>query len=248
MTLVIRNPQLRWHVAANLPCLVSGQIIRNVSRRGKYLLIGCGGGTLIMHLGMSGSLRFLDQSVPAQTHDHFDLLLDNGKLLRMRDPRRFGSVHWTSSEPLSHPLLSKLGPEPLTHAFSANWLYRVTRSRATSIKQVLMDSHVVAGIGNIYANEALFRARIHPKRAALRIGHERYEKLVQALRNTLRRAIKAGGSSLRDFANCDGVLGDFQLHCQVYGRAGKPCRVCGTRIRQFKQGQRSSFYCPHCQM
>ncbi|MFI4922461.1 MAG: bifunctional DNA-formamidopyrimidine glycosylase/DNA-(apurinic or apyrimidinic site) lyase [Burkholderiales bacterium] len=244
---VIRNAGLRWQVAANLPRLAGGQMIYNVSRRGKYLLIGCGGGTLIMHLGMSGSLRFLNQPVPAQKHDHFELLLDNGKVLRLRDPRRFGSVLWTSSNPLAHPLLRELGPEPLTRAFNADWLYRHTRSRTAAIKQVLMDSHVVVGIGNIYANEALFRARIHPKRSASRISLARYEKLVEAVRKTLRLAIKAGGSSLRDFSDCDGNLGDFQLHYLVYGRGGKPCDACGARIRQFKQGQRSSFYCPRCQ-
>jgi formamidopyrimidine-DNA glycosylase len=243
----VRNPDLRWQVAANLPRLVSGKVIQNISRRGKYLLIGCGSGTLIVHLGMSGSLRFLNQAVPAQKHDHFDLLLDNGKMLRLRDPRRFGAVLWTSGDPLTHPLLKELGPEPLTRAFNAAWLYRQTRGRSVAIKQALMDSHVVVGVGNIYANEALFRARIHPKRSASRIGLARYEKLVEAVRKTLRLAIKAGGSSLRDFADCDGNLGDFQLHCLVYGRGGKPCEACGTRIRQLKQGQRSSFYCPRCQ-
>ena len=247
MAVAIRNPRLRWQVAKNLPRLVSGQTIDNVSRRGKYLLIGCSSGTLIVHLGMSGSLRLLNEPVAAQIHDHFDLLLDNGKLLRMRDPRRFGSVHWTSGDALAHPLLKKLGPEPLTRAFNADWLYRCTRGRRVAVKQVLMDNRVVAGIGNIYANEALFGARIHPKTAALRIGRERYQKLVEAVRTTLRQAINSGGSSLRDFADCDGNLGDFQLHCQVYGRGSKPCEACGTRIRQFKQGQRSSFYCPRCQ-
>jgi formamidopyrimidine-DNA glycosylase len=243
----IRNPALRWQVATNLPRLVSGQMIHNVSRRGKYLLIGCGGGTLIMHLGMSGSLRFLNEPAPAQKHDHFDLLLDSGEMLRLRDPRRFGAVLWTSSDPLTHPLLKELGPEPLTRAFNADWLYRQTRSRSAAIKQVLMDSHVVVGVGNIYANEVLFRARIHPRRSASRIGLARYEKLVEAVHKTLRLAIKAGGSSLRDFADCGGNLGDFQLHCLVYGRGGKPCKACGTCIRQLKQGQRSSFYCPRCQ-
>jgi formamidopyrimidine-DNA glycosylase len=244
---LIRNAGLRWQVAANLPRLVRGKLINNVSRRGKYLLIDCGNGTLIMHLGMSGSLRFLNEHVPAQKHDHFDLLLDNGKTLRLRDPRRFGSVLWTSGNPLTHPRLKKLGPEPLTPAFNAEWLYRNTRNRSAAIKQVLMDSHVVAGVGNIYANEALFRARIHPMRSASRIGFARYEKLVEAVRKTLRLAINAGGTSLRDFADSDGNLGDFQLHCLVYGRGGKPCEACGSQIRQLKQGQRSSFYCPHCQ-
>lgn len=243
----IRNAGLRWQVAANLPSLISGQMIHNISRRGKYLLIGCSDGTLILHLGMSGSLRFLKEPVPAQKHDHFDLMLDNGGMLRLRDPRRFGSVQWTNNDPLVHPLLKELGPEPLTRAFNAHWLYRHTRGRSAAIKHVLMDSHIVVGIGNIYANEALFRARIHPMRSASRIGFARYEKLVQAVRKTLRLAIKAGGSSLRDFADCDGNLGDFQLYCLVYGRGGKPCEACGARIRQVKQGQRSSFYCPRCQ-
>jgi formamidopyrimidine-DNA glycosylase len=245
--IAVRNPGLRWQVAEDLPRLASGQMIHSVSRRGKYLLIACGSGTLIMHLGMSGSLRFLRQPVSAQKHDHFDLHLDNGEMLRLRDPRRFGSVLWTSGDPLAHPLLRSLGPEPLTSAFNADWLYRQTRRRSAAIKQVLMDSHVVTGIGNIYANEALFHARIHPKRSASRISRERYAKLVAAVCKTLRQAIKAGGSSLRDFADCDGKLGDFQLHCLVYGRGGKPCEECGAGIRQLKQGQRSSFYCPRCQ-
>ncbi|HYA20401.1 MAG TPA: bifunctional DNA-formamidopyrimidine glycosylase/DNA-(apurinic or apyrimidinic site) lyase [Burkholderiales bacterium] len=247
ISVAIRNPRLRWQVARNLPRAICGQTIHKISRRGKYLLFGCTSGTLIVHLGMSGSLRLLNEPVAAQMHDHFDLLLDDGKVLRMRDPRRFGSVRWTSGDALAHPLLRKLGPEPLTRAFSADWLYRGTRGRRVSIKHVLMDSRVVAGIGNIYANEALFRARIHPKTAALRIGRERYLKLVDAVRKTLRQAIRAGGSSLRDFADCDGNLGDFQLRCQVYGRAGKRCTACGTPIKQFRQGQRSSFYCPRCQ-
>jgi len=246
-SVLIRNPGLRWQVAADLPHLVSGQMIHSVSRRGKYLLIRCGGGTLIVHLGMSGSLRFLNEAVPAQKHEHVELLLDNGEMLRLRDPRRFGAVLWTSGDPLTHSLLKELGPEPLTRAFNAAWLYRQTRGRSVAIKQALMDSHVVVGVGNIYANEALFRAHINPKTSACRIGPERCRKLVQAVRKTLHLAIKAGGSSLRDFADCDGNLGDFQLHCLVYGRGGKPCEACGTRIRQLKQGQRSSFYCPRCQ-
>lgn len=244
---VIRNPNLRWKIPANLNRLLAGVTVRGVTRRGKYLLLDCGRGTLILHLGMSGSLRFLPLSTPTQKHDHFDLVLGNGQVMRLRDPRRFGSVLWQPGEALAHPLLAGLGPEPLSKAFSASWLYQQTRNRSAAIKQVLMDSHVIAGIGNIYANEALFRAGINPKTAANRIGVTRYEKLVKALRETLKLAIKAGGSTLRDFVNSDGRPGIFQMQYLVYGRTGAPCPKCGKPIRQLRQGQRASFYCPKCQ-
>ena len=238
----VRNPNLRWPVPHHLGRTLTGLEIRQVTRRAKYLLLDCGKGTLILHLGMSGSLRLLPATTPPQKHDHFDLKLDDGTLLRLTDPRRFGAILWASGDVLRHPLLVQLGPEPLTAAFDGNVLHAKTRGRSASIKEVLMNSHIVVGVGNIYASEALFRAGINPQIAAGRIGISRCEKLAQAVKETLKLAIKAGGSSLRDYVNSDGNPGYW-----VYDRAGQPCRKCGTLIRQIKQGQRSSFYCPHCQ-
>lgn len=243
----VRNPRLRWKIPADLGLDVQGATIRGVARRGKYLLLDCGRGTLILHLGMSGSLRLLPASTPAAQHDHFDLLLGSGEALRLRDPRRFGAVLWTRGEALSHPLLADLGPEPLDPGFGGEWLYRETRRRRAAIKQVLMDSRVVAGVGNIYANEALFHAGIRPSASARRISLTRYEKLAAALAKTLKLAISAGGSSLRDFVDSEGNPGYFQQHYFVYDRAGRPCRVCGTPIQAIRQGSRASFYCPRCQ-
>jgi formamidopyrimidine-DNA glycosylase len=246
--LTIRNPNLRWPVP-DLEQTLPGLEIRTVMRRGKYLLLDCGAGTLILHLGMSGSLRFVPRAADTapQKHDHVDLLLDNGMVLRFRDPRRFGAVLWTAENATDHPLLSHLGPEPLTAAFDGKLLYRKTRNRSASIKEVLMNSRIVVGVGNIYANEALFLAGIHPATAAGRIGARRYARLVQAIKGTLERAIEAGGSSLRDFVGSDGNPGYFQQQYWVYGRVGQSCRKCGTTIEQIRQGQRSSFYCPRCQ-
>ena len=244
---VIRNGNLRWEIPPTLVSLLPGQEIRSLSRRGKYLLLHCDKGWLILHLGMSGSLRVLPSNTPPEKHDHFDLVMDNGTLMRLRDPRRFGAVLWIENDVLHHPLLAKLGVEPLTDDLSATWLYQQTRTRSASIKQVLMDSHLVVGIGNIYANEALFRARISPKTAANRISLARYATLVAAIKETLDLAIAAGGSSLRDFVGAEGNPGYFQQHYLVYGRAGEKCRKCGENIRQIRQGQRSTFYCPQCQ-
>lgn len=244
---IVRNPGLRWEIAPGLSRRLEGQSIRALSRRGKYLLIECTAGCLILHLGMSGSLRLLPAATPAERHDHFDLVLENGWCMRLRDPRRFGAVLWTAGEPLHHPLLAGLGVEPLTRAFNARWLYQHTRGRTAAIKQVLMDGRGVAGIGNIYANEALFRAGIHPRTAAGDLGLARLAKLVQAVKTTLRLAIRAGGSSLRDFVGTTGEPGRFQQRYRVYGRTGQPCRRCGTPVRQLRLGQRATFYCPHCQ-
>ena len=244
---VIRHPQLRWPIPGNLPELLRGQTIRSIRRRAKYLLIACGSGTLILHLGMSGSLRILPTGTAPEIHDHFDLLLANGLLVRLRDPRRFGAVLWHEGDPAQHPLLKKLGPEPLQKDFDAEHLYQATRKRSAAIKLVIMDGHVVVGVGNIYANEALFRAGIRPQLAASKLSKPRCARLVQTIRETLREAIKLGGSSLRDFVGSDGNPGYFQQHYWVYGRAGEPCKKCGTPIKQIRQGQRSSFYCPTCQ-
>jgi formamidopyrimidine-DNA glycosylase len=243
----IRHPQLRWPVPPDLPELLRGQAIRDVRRRAKYLLFDCGKGTLILHLGMSGSLRILPEDAPPGAHDHFDLVLDNGTLMRLRDPRRFGAVLWYEGDPARHPLLSALGCEPLADAFDGDYLYRATRARRAAIKLAIMDSHVVVGVGNIYANEALFHAGIRPQLPANRVSRPRCTRLVAAIRDTLREAIRHGGSTLRDFTNSAGEPGYFQQHYFVYGRAGEPCRNCGTAIRLLRQGQRSSFYCPRCQ-
>lgn len=249
---IIRNPRLRWPIPGNLPELLAGLTIQAVTRRAKYLLLDCGAGTLIFHLGMSGSLRILPYRVmqsiePPLKHDHFDLILSDQTVLRLRDPRRFGAVLWHTGDILQHPLLMSLGPEPLTADFNAQQLFEKTRECRASIKQMLMNSHVVVGIGNIYANEALFLAGINPKIAAGRIGMTRYEKLVQAIKQILQLAIEAGGSSLRDFVNSDGNPGYFQQQYWVYGRGGECCKKCDREIKQIKQSQRSSFYCPRCQ-
>jgi formamidopyrimidine-DNA glycosylase len=218
-----------------------------VDRRSKYLLLDCEAGWLILHLGMSGSLRIVPAQQAPGKHDHFDLVLDSGRALRLTDPRRFGAVLWQAGEPARHKLLRGLAPEPFDAAFDADWLYRRTRGRSAAIKSVLMDSRVVCGVGNIYANEALFRAAIRPARAAGRISRSRCAGLVEAVRATLREAIEAGGSSLRDFVHADGSLGYFQQRYFVYGREGEPCRRCTAPIKALRIGQRSAFYCPRCQ-
>jgi formamidopyrimidine-DNA glycosylase len=249
---VIRNASLRWPIPKNLPKLLRGQSILSLKRRAKYLLMDCGSvprvaGTLILHLGMSGSLRILPAGTPPEKHDHFDLVLGNGTLMRLRDPRRFGAVLWHEGDVNTHPLLASLGPEPLESAFDGRSLYEATRKRSVSIKQCIMDNRVVVGVGNIYANEALFRAGIRPQLAAGKLSLPRCARLVEEIRATLTEAIQQGGSTLRDFVNTSGQPGYFQQTYWVYGRAGEPCRRCGATIKQIKQGQRSSFYCGTCQ-
>ena len=244
---VIRQPHLRWLIPAQLPVILRGQTIRTLHRRAKYLLIECDNGTLILHLGMSGSLRILPADTAPQAHEHFDLILENGMLMRLRDPRRFGAVLWHAGDAMQHPLLAKLGVEPLQDEFTGEYLYRATRTRSIAIKLAIMDSHLVVGVGNIYASEALFRAGIRPQLAANKLSRPRSARLVQTIRETLAEAITLGGSSLRDFVHSDGNPGYFQQHYGVYGRAGEPCHACGTPIKQITQGQRSSFYCVVCQ-
>ncbi|HLY97226.1 MAG: bifunctional DNA-formamidopyrimidine glycosylase/DNA-(apurinic or apyrimidinic site) lyase [Sideroxydans sp.] len=244
---VIRNPQLRWPIPRNLPDLLHGQTIRKLRRRAKYLLIEFDQGTLILHLGMSGSLRIHPVGTPAEKHDHFDLVVNNGQLLRLCDPRRFGAVLWHEGDVMRHPLLAALGPEPLEAGFDAGHLYAATRKRKAAIKLVIMDNHVVVGVGNIYANEALFRAGIRPQLGAGRLSKERCARLSETIKEVLRAAIRKGGSSLRDYVDSDGKPGYFQQHYFVYGRTGEPCRRCGSAIKHLRQGQRSTFYCPHCQ-
>jgi formamidopyrimidine-DNA glycosylase len=246
-TAVVRDRRLRQPVPRRLPQLLAGATVRALSRRGKYLLVDCGTGTLIVHLGMSGRLWVVNGETPPTAHDHFDLVLENGPVVRLRDPRRFGLVLWQAGDPLSHALLAAIGPEPLSPEFGGGALHAATRNRNTAIKLALMDSHVVAGVGNIYANEALFRAGISPRLAARRLTRERCERLAQAIRETLELAIVAGGSSLRDYVRSDGMAGNYQSQFTVYDRAGEACGRCGTRIRGIRQGQRSTFFCPACQ-
>ena len=246
----IRERRLRWPIPLNLATLVTGRRIARVTRRGKYILIDCSAngraGWLILHLGMSGSLRIMDADTAAQTHEHFDLLLGK-KLLRLRDPRRFGAVLWQGGDIARHKLLADLGAEPLEDAFTGRVLHAATRGRKAAVKLVLMNASVVVGVGNIYANESLFHARINPRTPAGRLSLARCEALAAAIKSTLKQALAAGGSSLRDFVHSDGSSGYFQQQYYAYGRAGLPCRVCGTPIRARRQGQRSTFYCPTCQ-
>ena len=243
----VRNARLRWPVPLQLTEILAGKVIRSLGRRAKYLLIAFDHGTLIVHLGMSGSLRVLPADTPPEKHDHFDLRLGNGTLMRLRDPRRFGAVLWQAGWVGLHPLLAALGPEPLEEGFDAAYLHRITRERSIAIKQLIMDNHAVVGVGNIYASEALFGAGIKPQLAAGKLGMPRCIRLVYEIRNTLDRAIQHGGSSLRDFVNVAGKPGYFQQHYSVYGRGGQPCHKCGNPVIQLRQGQRSSFYCASCQ-
>jgi formamidopyrimidine-DNA glycosylase len=243
----VHEPRLRWPVARDLPARVAGQRIVAVARRAKYLLIALERGALILHLGMSGSLRVLPRATQRLAHDHLDLELDSGLLLRFNDPRRFGSLHYTEAAPAAHRLLASLGPEPLERHFTADYLYRASRKRRVAIKQLLMNSRVVVGVGNIYASEALFRAGIAPRRHALRLTRTEARRLVGAVRRVLSLAIRVGGTTLRDYVNADGNPGYFRQKLFVYERAGEPCRACGTKIRQLTQGQRSTYFCPTCQ-
>lgn len=241
----VRESRLRWPIPETVRSL-PGQALGAVRRRGKYLLIECGGGHLIVHLGMSGSLRVVPAGTPAGKHDHFDLAL-GARVLRLRDPRRFGAVLWTPEAPERHPLIAHLGVEPLSRAFDGRRLHALTRDSRTAIKVFLMDARKVVGVGNIYASESLFLAGIHPRTAARRLSVGRCDRLARAVRDTLRQAIRAGGSSLRDFVGSDGQEGHFQLSARVYEREGEPCRSCDAPIRRIVQGQRSTYYCPVCQ-
>jgi formamidopyrimidine-DNA glycosylase len=241
----VREHRLRWPVPRDVLAL-AGRTVRTIERRGKYLLVDCGDGHLILHLGMSGSLRVLPPGTPAEKHDHFDLLLGD-RILRLRDPRRFGAVLWTSAALSAHPLLAHLGIEPLSRSLHATSLHQLTRRHRTPIKQFLMDARRIVGVGNIYANESLFRAGIHPRTSAQKLSAQRCARLAKSIKHTLRAAIRAGGSTLRDFVGADGAAGYFQQRYWVYDRAGLKCRRCGSLIRKLLQGQRSTYYCPTCQ-
>lgn len=242
----VRQPHLRWPIPDDLDALICGQRIHRLSRRGKYLLAQLDHGSLILHLGMSGSLRLVAPDLAPEKHDHFDLLLDDGRLLRYRDPRRFGALLW-SEIPEQHPLIAHLGVEPLTEDFNAASLHALCKGKQSAIKQVLMDAHLIVGVGNIYANESLFRAGIDPRLAAGKLSRPRCARLVDAVREILAQAIAAGGSTLRDFVDGHGNPGYFQQGYAVYGRGGLPCPACTTPIRQIRQHTRSSFFCPKCQ-
>ena len=244
---VVRDSRLRWPVAPELRQALRGQRIRELRRRAKYLIIDVDQGAAILHLGMSGALSLVPSVAAAGKHDHVDIVIDTGHALRLTDPRRFGSLHFVPGDPEQHSLLVQLGPEPLSVEFNANWLHTLTRGRRASIKETLMNARVVAGVGNIYANEALFRASVDPRTPAGRISLVRYGALVDAVRATLADAIRAGGSSLRDWHHADGSLGYFQQQYFVYGRTLQPCRRCASAIREIRQGQRATYYCPRCQ-
>jgi formamidopyrimidine-DNA glycosylase len=243
----VRERRLRWPIAPNFEAAIRGQTVRSVERRAKYILIRVDAGTVILHLGMSGSLRLVKQDTPPKSHDHWDIRVDGGWVLRFHDPRRFGSLHWTETDPTLHPLLAKLAPEPLSRAFDGEYLYRATRKRSVALKQFIMNSHVVVGVGNIYASEALFRARISPRRAARRLTRKEAGALAQAIKDVLGAAIKIGGTTLRDYVNADGAPGYFRQKLFVYERAGAACRVCRSAVKQFVQGQRSTYWCSTCQ-
>jgi formamidopyrimidine-DNA glycosylase len=244
---VVRERRLRWPIPANLEQAIRDQTVRRIGRRAKYILITLDTGTLIVHLGMSGSLVLLTAGAPQRAHDHWDLVLDSGRVLRFHDPRRFGSLHWTVSDPRAHALLAKLAPEPLSKEFDGEYMYRATRKRKVAIKQLIMNSQVVVGVGNIYANEALFRARIAPRRAARRLSRAQAQALTQAIKDVLAEAIRIGGTTLRDYVNADGAPGYFRQQLFVYERAKQPCRVCKSPVKQFVQGQRSTYWCATCQ-
>ncbi len=244
--LVVRQPQLRWPVPDELARCLEGKIILSVLRRGKYILINVDGGAALLHLGMSGSVRILPVGAPVGKHDHVDLELDSGSMLRLTDPRRFGALLWQPENEL-HSLLASLGPEPLSDEFDAAYLLRCCQGRKTAIKTLIMNSQVVVGVGNIYANEALYQAGIDPRRAAGRIAAARLERLVLCIKEVLARAIEQGGTTLRDFVGGDGKPGYFKQELHVYGRAGEPCHGCGSILKEVRLGQRSTVYCPSCQ-
>jgi formamidopyrimidine-DNA glycosylase len=244
---VVRDPRLRWPVPPDLHAQVRGRHVASLRRRGKYILADLGDLHLLLHLGMSGSVSITPADTPPRKHDHVDILLGDGYVLRLHDPRRFGAMLLVPGLPEHHPLLRGLGPEPLDPTWSGRALWQATRGRTAAIKRVIMDARTVVGVGNIYASEALFRAGIRPGTAARRLSRPACARLVAAIRETLEEALAAGGSSLRDYVQASGDLGCFQLAHRVYGRGGASCVVCGSEIRLSRIGQRSSFWCPNCQ-
>lgn len=243
---VVRQPKLRWPVPADITQM-EGQLIESVKRRGKYILLETHTGTAIIHLGMSGSLRIVKENVAPEKHDHVDFVMTTGDTIRLHDPRRFGAVLWTQKNPLKHKLIRSLGPEPLSDDFYADYLYEVSRGRSMSIKQFIMNGHVVVGVGNIYACESLFMSGISPKWQAGKVSKARYQKLVEHIKIVLSKAIEQGGTTLKDFVQVEGKPGYFKQALNVYGRSGETCNNCDSTIKQITQGQRSTFYCRKCQ-
>ena len=243
--IIVRNPKLRWPVPEEIS-QIEGQVIRRVTRRAKYLMLETDAGYAIVHLGMSGSLRVLPSDIPPEKHDHVDLCLSSGEVLRYNDPRRFGAWLWQADQG-EHPVLAKLGPEPLSEAFTAAYLQDKAKGKRTAVKQFIMDNHVVVGVGNIYANESLFAAGIHPKREAGKISAQRLALLVDEIKSVLAFAIKQGGTTLKDFKNADGKPGYFAQELQVYGQGGEPCPRCDKPLSEVKIGQRATVYCSDCQ-
>ena len=249
---VIRNASMRWPIPAHLPETLISQKLLSLKRRAKYILADFECGTLLLHLGMSGRISLLDRNYPPEKHDHFDIAFHSadgsaGPVLRLRDPRRFGAVLWAGLEPNTHALLAPLGPEPLDEHFNAKYLHVKLKARSTAIKVAIMDSHLVVGVGNIYASESLFRAHIHPETPAKNLTIKQCEKLVAEIKSTLNDALNAGGSSLRDFFGVDGNIGYFQQEYFAYGRTDAPCKACGKPIKCIRLGQRSTFFCQSCQ-
>jgi len=245
--LTVRQPRLRWPVPRGLARRLVGETVQRVDRRGKYLLLRTRPGAALLHLGMSGSLRVVPAGSSPGPHDHVDLVLEGGQALRLRDPRRFGALLWAPGDPLRHPLLRDLGPEPLDAAFDGPYLHDRLRGRRCAIKPAIMDSHTVVGVGNIYASEALFAAGVKPSRLAGTLSAARCARLVSSIKQVLERAIAAGGTTLRDFSGGDGEPGYFQLELAVYGRAGEPCPRCGRALRLERLGQRATYSCTRCQ-
>jgi formamidopyrimidine-DNA glycosylase len=243
----VREPRLRWPISPALAEELPGRTIISVERRGKYLILGCGDASLILHLGMSGNLRIVPADRPPGKHDHLDLIIDSGTRLRLQDPRRFGAVLWVPGDPMTHPLLAKLGPEPLGEQFDGDYLYERSRGRRVAVKNFIMNSHIVVGVGNIYANEALFHSGIHPLRATGRISRSRYRGLSGAIKEVLEQAIAQGGTTLRDFVGSDGRPGYFAQELSVYGRDGSPCPTCRHPIERRSLGSRGTFFCSRCQ-
>lgn len=244
---IVRQPRLRWPVPEDLAMVFPGQTIQRVDRRAKYLLLRTEVGTAIFHLGMTGRLRILSIDTPVGKHDHVDVLLASGQCLRFNDSRRFGAVLWTAQPPEQHPLLQTLGPEPFEATFSGDWLHQRAQGRVLAVKPFIMNHHIVVGVGNIYASEALFAARINPLRPAGQVTLAEYKRLAEAIRDILGEAIRQGGTTLRDFIGGEGEPGYFQQQLGVYDRYRLPCHACGELIDRCRLGQRSTYYCPHCQ-
>jgi len=243
---IVRNANMRWPITPTISDICGEKII-SVNRRAKYLLLSTSKGVLMLHLGMSGTIRVIDKSTAVAKHDHFDLVLENGLALRLNDPRRFGSVLWITEDINQHQLIKKLGPEPLLAGFTGDYLYDKSRKKTVAIKTFLMNNHVVVGVGNIYANEALFQAKIIPTVAAGKVSRKRFENLTEIIKKVLSEAINQGGTTLKDFTQVDGKPGYFSQQLQVYGRSGKPCFICKEKLKEIKQAGRATVFCPNCQ-